>query len=199
MKKTILLLALLAGAASAAQAQRTEAKPANTIGLTAAYARTNLAGGNSLPYSSTSHSAYQAGLTADVYVSPVVSFHPEVLYTMRYFDATDEALNRDLTYLDVPLLVRYHAAGLFFEAGPQVSLPLTAKNEEGNDVKPEVNKAGLDYVVGLGYQLHHGPSLGIRYDGGITSVFKKEVSTLGTDKLKSHTFLLVLGYAFGGK
>jgi hypothetical protein len=188
----MLTLALLAGTAGMAQAQQL----ANTIGLTAAYARTTLSGGGD--YKSTKHSAYQAGLTADVYLSEVVSFHPEVLYTMRYFDATNADYNRDITSLDVPLLARYHADGLFFEAGPQVSLPLIAKNEAGDNVKNEVRKVALDYVVGLGYQLHHGPSLGLRYDGGMTSVFKPATPVLGPDKLKAHTILLVLGYAFGG-
>ena len=83
MKKALLALGLLAGTAGAARAQQ----PTNTIGLAAGYARTTLSGGGEA-YSATSHSAYQAGLTADVYLSEVVSFHPEVLYTMRYFDAT---------------------------------------------------------------------------------------------------------------
>jgi hypothetical protein len=194
MKKTLAALSLLLGTAGTAQAQQ----PANTIGITAGYARTNLSGSGSVPYTSTTHSAYQAGLTADVYLSEVVSFHPELLYTMRYFDATNADLSRDINSLDVPLLARYHADGLFFEAGPQVTLPLTVKNEAGNDVKSEVNKVSLDYVVGLGYQLHHGPSLGIRYDGGATPVFKSGAAAFGTDKLRAHTILLVLGYAFGG-
>jgi opacity protein-like surface antigen len=197
MKKIVAVLVLLLGAAGATQAQH-GGQPANTIGISAAYARTNLSGSGSVPYSSTSHSAYQAGLTADVYLSEVVSFHPEVLYTMRYFDASNADLNRDVTSLDVPLLARYHADGLFFEAGPQVGLPLTAKNEAGNDVKSEVRKVALDYVVGLGYQLNHGPSLGIRYDGGATPLFKSGAAAFGTDKLRSHTVLLVLGYSFGG-
>ena len=196
MKKGILLL-LLAGSGGAALAQ--SGRPATTIGVSVAYGHTRLGGSSTLPYSSESHSAYQAGLTSDIYLSEVVSFHPELLYTMRYFDASNADYNRDLTYLDVPLLARYHAGGLFFEAGPQVSLMLTAKNEAGDNVKSEVRKAALNYVVGLGYQLHQGLSLGIRYDAGITSTFKPETAVLGTDKLKNRSFLLALGYAFGGK
>ena len=202
MKKILLPLAISLGAAGAAQAQ----KPASTVGLSAAYARTQLTSINE-GYKGQGHSAYQAGLTADVYVSEVVSFHPELLYTMQYYDQADAGrpeLNRDITYLNLPLLARYHAGGLFFEAGPQLNLPLTVKDEDGGSVKSEARSLSLDYVVGLGYQLPQGLSLGVRYDGGLTPVFKEydtsaTPSLLSTGKLKTSTFLLVLGYTFGGR
>lgn len=194
MKRNSFLLALLLGAAGTAQAQQ----PANTVGLTVAYGRSRLTNNNQ--YTSVGHSAYQAGLNADVYLSEVVSFHPEVLYTLRYFDtASTPLLNRDVTSVDVPLLVRYHADGLFFEAGPEIDLPLKAVNEEGVDAKSEVNSVALNYVVGLGYQLNHGPSLGVRYNGGASNLFKSNTATtLGTGQFKSSNIWLVLAYSFGG-
>ncbi len=201
MKKAFLSLGILALAAGAAQAQT----PANTVGITAGYGRTSLTGKNS-NYSSVTHAAYQAGLTADVYLGEVFSFHPEVLYTRQYYDATEggspslDNLSRDVSYLNVPLLARYHADGLFFEAGPSVNVALSAINEAGADIKSrDVSTVVLDYVVGLGYQLNHGPSIGIRYDGGATNTYKDTASNgLGTGKLKNSTFWLNLGYSFGG-
>lgn len=192
MKKIITTLALLAGVANAAQAQQ-----ANTFGITVGYGRVRLLSNNQ--YSSLAHSAYQAGLTADVYLTDAVSFHPEALYTKRYFDATNSDFNRDISSIDVPLLARYHAGGLFFEAGPEVVVPVTAKDDAGTDVKSDVNKVALDYVVGVGYQLGHGPSLAVRYDGGATNVFKSnDATTLGLGKFKVSSVMLVLGYSFGG-
>jgi Outer membrane protein beta-barrel domain len=197
MYKLACCLAPLLGLTAPALAQR----PANTVGLTAAYARTQLSG--SAPgYSAVGHAAYQAGLTADVYASEVLSFHPELLYTLQYYDADNPnpnpLLSRDVTFLDVPLLARYHADGLFFEAGPQVNFVLKAINEAGNDVKSDVTTVGLDYVLGLGYQLSSGPSLGLRYDGGITKTYQSSAGNgLGSGSLRNSTFLLVLGYSFG--
>ena len=95
-----------------------------------------------------SHSAYQAGLTADVYLSSALSFHPEALYIMRYFDTSNNAdLNRDISSIDVPLLARYHAGGLYLEAGPEVDLPVKAVNEAGDDMKREVNSVALNYIA----------------------------------------------------
>jgi len=88
---------------------------------------------------------------------------------------------------------------LFFEAGPEVNFALAAKNETGNDVKNDFNTVALDYVVGLGYQLNHGPSIGIRYGGGATNTFKSAAANgLGGGGLKNNTFWLNLGYSFGG-
>lgn len=194
MKKLLFLFVLLGTVASVQAQQRA------MVGLTAAYARTQLMS-SSDAYRAKNHSAYQAGLMADVYFSSAFSFHPELLYTMQYYDYNDDAhpeLNRDLTYLNLPLLARYHVGGLFFEAGPQLNLPLTVKNEDSDNVKDEVHNLSLDYVVGLGYQFHHGPSLGVRYDGGATNIFKNyDSSIISTGHLKTSTFLLVLGYSFG--
>lgn len=194
MKKILIMAALLAGTSSAAYAQ----KPANTIGIAVAYGRDRLLNNNQ--YTSVSHSAYQAGLTADMYVSKSISFHPEVLYTLRYFDTSNnEDLNRDIQSVDVPLLARYHVGGLFLEAGPEVGIPVKAVDESAADVKSEVNGVALDYVLGVGYQLGHGPSLGVRYDGGASNVFKSNSATvLGTGKFKASAVFVVLGYSFGG-
>jgi hypothetical protein len=190
--KKLLYLALLAGATSTAQAQHSP-----EVGIMLGYARTNLSG--NAAYTTVNHAAYQAGLTADLYCSEALSFHPELLYSWRAFDFSDADLSRDISYLDVPLLARYHISGLYLEAGPQLSVPLTAKNEEGDDTKAEVNSVALDYVLGVGYQLANGLSLGVRYDGGGTNVFKNnETATeVGLAKAKSQTFLAVLGYSFG--
>ena len=195
MKKTLLSLSLLVAAAGAAQAQT----PATTVGVSLAYGRSRLLDNNN--YKSTGHSAYQAGLNADVYLAEVISFHPELLYSMRYYDTNSAAtagLNRDVSSINVPLLVRYHADGLYFEAGPQLDVPVKAVNEDGANVKDQVNSVALNYLVGLGYQLNHGPSLGVRYDGGASNVFKSDASTvLGTGKYKTSNIWVVLAYSFG--
>ena len=197
MKKALLTLALAAGIASA-QAQT------NTIGIKAGVGISSLAGTLS-NYSSLNHVAYQAGLMGDLFLGEVVSFHPEALYTKLYFDATEsgktslDPLSRDVDYINVPLLVRYHADGLFFEAGPEVNFALSAKNEAGSDVKGDVTAVPIDYVVGLGYELKSGLSASVRYDGGISKTYKTSAGNgLGNGNLRSSTFWFGLGYAFGG-
>ncbi len=101
--------------------------------------------------------------------------------------------------MDVPLLARYHMGGLFLEAGPALDVPVKAVNEDGNDIKSEVNSGALSYVAGLGYRLSNGLSLGLRYEGGAASLFTSNRATvLGSGKFKASTALVVLGYSFGG-
>ena len=193
MQKILTTLALLVGAIGAAQAQS-----GTTFGVSVGYGRDRILSNNQ--YTSVSHSAYQAGLTADFHVSDKVSFHPEVLYSKRYFDTSNnEDLNRDITSIDVPLLVRYHLSGLYFEAGPEVGFPIKAVNEDAADTKSELNSVVLNYMAGVGYRFGKGPSLGVRYDGGASNIFKSNASTvLGAGKFKSSAVWAVLAYSFGG-
>ena len=95
---------------------------------------------------------------------------------------------------------RYHADGLYFEAGPEVNFALTAVDEDKKDVKSrDVTPVVFNYVVGLGYELPMGLSANIRYDGGISHTYKSSAENdLGTGNLRSSTFWFGLGYAFGG-
>ena len=147
--------------------------------------------------------SYHGGVMADFPVSSMISFHPEVLYTLKKYDSDKDNLlrARDMTALDIPLLARYHADGLFFEAGPQISLPLTAINEDKKDVKSEFRKASLEYAFGLGYQLDMGLSFGVRYNGSATPIYKKggqyDIPTKQSNARNS-IFMFSIGYAFGG-
>ena len=84
---------------------------------------------------------FAGGLTADVPLSPVLSFRPEVLYSQKGVRAegseSEEGLTLsveqtlDVDYLEVPLLLAYNVmqpSGLAFsvEAGPTISYLLAA-------------------------------------------------------------------------
>ncbi|MBA9076214.1 MULTISPECIES: porin family protein [Rufibacter] len=119
-----------------------------------------------------------------------------------------------LHYLDVPVMARYQSGNLFVEAGPTVSYLVKSKidmrefeeamdfwAEEEGDVKEEVisseddlRKIDLGYALGAGYQFSNGLELGLRYNGGFTTVFKDDES-----KLKNSVFQLSLAYSFGAK
>lgn len=195
MQKLFLPIALLASTIGVAQAQQ----PVNTIGIKAGYGITSLSG-TSPGYTSVNHAAYQAGLMGDLYLAEVVSIHPELLYTKQYFDATDlSKKSRDVDYINLPVTVRYHAGGLYFEAGPEVNFALTAVDEDKRDVKSrDMTPVVLNYVVGLGYELPMGLSVNIRYDGGISHTYKTSAEDhLGEGNLRASTFWFGLGYAFG--
>ena len=193
MKRIILSLGLLVGAAGVANAQ--EARFGIKAGLnlanqtnTDANNRKNLVGA-------------AAGLMADFSFSDLISLHPEVLFSqkgVKYEDGGTTIKSRR-TYIDVPLLLRVKADGLFFEAGPQVGFLAAQKYEiNNNTISTSTNgirKVDVGYIAGVGYQLPQGLELGVRYNGGISDVNDPSGST----KIRNSVFQFQVGYLFGGK
>lgn len=88
------------------------------------------------------------------------------------------------------------------------SLPAVAVGNSTDDF----NKTVIGYAVGLGYQLTSGLSLGIRYTGDISQVYKDgkgtadafkiyqaQGATLTNPNVHNSVFQFSAGYLFGGK
>lgn len=192
MKKIILSLGLVAGIAATANAQA-------RIGLKAGGSLTNIVGSDVT--SAANKFGFHGGLVANLAFGDALSVQPEVLFSMKGYQNPNNSKDKlNLTYIDVPVMLQYNADGLFFEAGPQLGLLTSAKLTNGtndSDVKDLFNTVDFGYAVGLGYKLETGPMIGLRYNGGITSVPKdiagKSISA------RNSAFQLYVGYMFGGK
>ena len=194
MKKIILSLAILAGVSSAAQAQSAR------FGVKAGLNLSNASGDNTS--NNKNLTGLAAGLMADFGFSDLISFHPELLYSQKGAKLEYNGLTAQdrINYLDIPLLLRVNADGLFFEAGPQAGILVGRKFESnvlpGSTSTNGVRKFDVGYVAGVGYQLSSGLELGVRYNGGILDI--NDPSTSG-DKQRNSVFQFQLGYLFGGK
>ena len=123
-----------------------------------------------------------------------------------------EKTNITLHYLDLPLLLKLKSNSIFFEAGPQLGFLLgqkttydgTATYIANGTTQTEsystsststdgIRKVDIGYVLGVGYQLSEALSLGVRYNGGFTSLEDD-----GNTKAHNSAFQLQLGYTFGG-
>ena len=180
---------------------------------------------------------YNAGVGVIIPLSSdgFFSFAPELLYNRKGYEiqtkqttnlaanvkSVEQEQQRVLHYLDVPLLARINAGGLFFELGPQVSYLFGSKNKSqtttkftnGDKDKVDNDGAFLDYtgisrddayksdlaqfdisgVAGVGYMTDGGISLGLRYARGFNSL----IDTKNTDnepKAFNNAFTLQLGY-----
>ncbi len=198
MKNILYTLALTAGLSSAAHAQETR------FGLKAGVSLANLTG-NYAPDNKTLVGLV-AGVMADFSFSDLISFHPELLYSQKGskpYDSRGSAQVRT-SYLDLPLLLRMHADGLFFEAGPQVGLVVAQKSDYtatggslvSNTSTVNTQKLDLGYLAGLGYQLASGIEFGVRYNGGLLGVNNSSVSFTGAH---NSVFQFQVGYLFGGE
>ena len=195
MKKFSLSLGLLIGIASAANAQ--EAR----FGIKAGVSLASVSGKNTEEAKNLLGAT--AGIMGDISFSDLISFHPEALFSQKgvKFEYTRGSGQIRTTYIDVPLLLRVKADGLFFEAGPQVGFLVGLKSESniqglGTSTSTDgTRKVDVGYIAGVGYQLPQGLELGVRYNGGISD---RRDPSLGT-KTRNSVFQFQLGYLFGGK
>ncbi|WP_167856700.1 porin family protein [Hymenobacter aquaticus] len=169
---------------------------------------------------------FNVGLSVQIPVSSDGSFcvQPEVLLNRRgYTIDVDQKSGlpagvskysfeqtRVLTYLDVPVLARVYAGGLFFELGPQFGYLVRASSEtqtttkyangdkdkvedSTGDGKSDLASADLGGVAGIGYQTPGGLSLSLRYNRGFNSLIDSK-DTDNDLKAFNDAFLLQVGY-----
>lgn len=164
---------------------------------------------------------FTGGITANFNLTSdgFLSLQPELLYSQRGYQYRDREYTLgsgsnavtykskgdvNFNYLDLPVLLKINAGGLFFEAGPQVSYLLGIKNNTEEKVgsqsyekserisKDDLSEIEIGYAAGIGYQLTNGLNLGLRYTGGINSLAKEDNDDLGN--ARHSAFHLTLGF-----
>lgn len=93
---------------------------------------------------------------------------PELLYSQKGSKITylNGTYTDRLHYLDLPVLAKINAGGIFFEMGPQVSYLVAVRNEgpTGTLTDPKgSNRVLAGGVAGIGYQLPMGLGMEVRY------------------------------------
>mgnify|MGYP004535620153 CR=1 FL=1 len=192
MKRLLFSAALLVAAGSAAHAQ------APRIGVKAGLNFANFSGKDA--GQAKALAGFNGGLFANFATvgDNFFSIQPELLYSVEgaKFKPGDSKVKAHLRNLQLPVLAKIDVGGLFFEAGPQVGYLLSSKVERkdapfaipGGDF----NRVQFGYVAGLGYQLDNGPSLEVRYNGGLRNVTEDA-------KLRHSVIQLQAGYLLGGR
>lgn len=162
-----------------------------------------------------SKTCFHIGVVMELPISDKFSFQPELLYSCQGADYgvefDEEPLKALVTYngtikldyLNIPLMAKYYVAeGFSLEAGPQVGLLLSAKDEYEypgesgeDDIKDYVK--GIDFGVnfGLGYKLEGGLNFGARYNLGLSDA-NDNTEELGDTTLKNGVFQFSVGYFF---
>ncbi|SFQ41618.1 porin family protein [Hymenobacter arizonensis] len=214
------------------------------IGLKAGATYSNISGANVSQITGPNYDSglgsyklgYNGGIGLSIPISSdgFFSFAPELLYNRKGYEikSTQKSVSgniskvefeqqRVLHYLDVPLLAKINAGGLFFELGPQVSYLFGSKNKQqtttkytdGTKDKVEDNGSFQNYsgafqsgsdksdlaqfdisgVAGIGYQSEAGLSLGLRYARGFNSLIDSK-NTDNEPKAFNNAFTLQLGY-----
>ncbi|WP_192823027.1 porin family protein [Rufibacter sp. LB8] len=212
--KKIALLAVAIFTFGAAQAQT-----GPRLGLKAGVTYSNVSGDLQNEDIYKNKFGFMGGITTNFDLSGdgFLSLQPELLYTQKGYQYSDEKFSvggvdfkvkgdRNFHYLDLPVLLRINAGGLFFEGGPQASylLSVTDNSEfkRGNESYEETERISKDdlaefeigYAAGLGYQLPNGLSLGLRYNGSINKLAKNDGDELAN--ARHSAFILSVGFLF---
>ena len=193
MKKVFLTLTMVAGMASLSHAQGVK------VGIKGGINLATFAGEDS--DGAALKVGPLAGVALNLGINDMFSVQPEVLYSVKGTQSDEDSKAKlNLNYIDVPVLLKVNAGGLFFELGPQLGILASAKSkyeDESDDVKDTFKTVDLGYAAGLGYQLDGGFNLGLRYNGGITNIFDLDVEE--EPKVRNSAFQFHVGYMFGGK
>lgn len=190
----LLLAGLLVGTMPA-QAQRI------LLGLKGGAAIANGIGSDALR-SSLRFGAHGGGLVR-IKLTKHLALQGEGLYTQRGDNSTayGRTINHRLDYVDVPLLLQYHQQDLFVEAGAQLSwlqkATPTSQNPAVTLNQLTFQEQEKSFVVGFGYQDSSGVTVGWRYIGGLSNVYRpSQISGSRQIQLRNSTAEFYLGYLF---
>jgi opacity protein-like surface antigen len=140
---------------------------------------------------------FHVGGFAEIKVSDKFAVQPELLFSTQGAKSDgDGTLN--LSYVNIPVMAKFYVADAFsLEAGPQIGFLTAAKVKRGGesvDIKDELKSVDFGLNFGAGYNLTENLSAGLRYNLGLSDVFKTEG---GEDfKSKNSVFSVSLGYKF---
>ncbi|MBD1398527.1 PorT family protein [Pontibacter sp. JH31] len=141
------------------------------------------------------------GLTANFPLSTdnFFSVQPELLFSMKGAETSNDQTKFKVNYLDVPVLGRVNAGPLYFEAGPQLSVRISGDVEQNGvnviDDLDAFKRTSLGYAAGIGLAATPlGLNIGVRYNGDISKLYDDE----NAPNYRNDVFMLTLGYLFGG-
>lgn len=156
---------------------------------------------------------FHIGGFAEIKVSNKFSFQPELLYSTQGVTFKNVLVNVggidysadgkiNLSYLNIPILVKYYAMKKFsLEAGPQIGFLTAAKTEatvNGNTVVEDIkyNFESLEFSMnfGAGYNFTKNISAGVRYNFGLSNIAKEQSGY--KSNVKNSILSLSVGYKF---
>ncbi|MEO6134583.1 MAG: porin family protein [Ginsengibacter sp.] len=130
---------------------------------------------------------FHVGGLAHIHGNSNWAFQPEVMYSLEgaKYKTPLGTLNRNLSFINVPLLAQYmFDNGFRIEAGPQIGFLMSAKDKIDNsnpDIKGQFKSTAVSLPVGVGYLTRSGLGFDARYNFGLTDLNKDGQSVKGNN------------------
>jgi hypothetical protein len=119
---------------------------------------------------------FNAGAYLKLPVTHHLSIQPEFDYSGEGFKVSSSGITETQheNYIDIPVLLKYHVAGVFIETGPQAGFLVSAKaSAQGisENNKASFNSAEFAWVFGAGVKIPMTPiSIDARYNFGLSNI-----------------------------
>ena len=180
MKNAILTLGILLMAFQVGNAQDTTSKTAN-VGIKGGYNLAAVSFDNDNDVDTGNRSGFHLGIYGESFLNQNISLQLELLYSQQGYEIESNGgtFTQKLDYINLPLMLKgYIADSFFLEAGPQIGIAISHKEEfDSNfdlfDTSQEFDPNSFDYGVnfGAGFKTNSGISFSARYHLGLGDIY----------------------------
>lgn len=178
MRIKYLSIALFLGVMSTMNAQDST-NPKSNAGIKGGY---NLAAVN---YDGSGETGQRHGFHVGVYgesfISQSFSIQPELMYSQQGYEIKDGngTFTQKLDYINLPVMLKaYPSKNVFLEAGPQIGLAVSHKEEYDGFISGSTTRDPNNFDWGMnfggGFKTDSGISLGVRYHLGLGDLYDND-------------------------
>lgn len=121
---------------------------------------------------------FHIGVYGESFISESFSIQPELMYSQQGYKITNSSgtFTQKLDYINLPLMLKaYPSKNFFLEAGPQIGLAVSHKEEYDGlfSGSQEYDPNNFDWGInfGGGFKTDSGISLGVRYHLGLGDLY----------------------------
>ncbi|MFV5695392.1 porin family protein [Flavobacterium sp. LB3P122] len=122
--------------------------------------------------------SFHVGIYGESFISEIFSIQPELSYSQQGYVITNSngTFTQKLNYINLPLMLKaYPSQNFFLEAGPQIGLAVSHKEEYDGlfSSSQQYDPNSFDWGVnfGGGFKTDSGVSLGVRYHLGLGDLY----------------------------
>lgn len=121
---------------------------------------------------------FHVGIYGESFISKSFSIQPEIMYSQQGYEIKDGGgtFTQKLNYINLPVMLKaYPFTNFFLEAGPQIGLAISHKEEYdgvfGGSRKFDPNNFDWGMNFGGGFKTDSGINLGVRYHLGLGDLY----------------------------
>ncbi|MFV8373315.1 porin family protein [Flavobacterium sp. LB2P74] len=121
---------------------------------------------------------FHIGVYGESFISESFSIQPELMYSQQGYKITNSSgtFTQKLDYINLPLMLKaYPSQNFFLEAGPQIGLAVSHKEEYdglfSGSQQYDPNNFDWGMNFGGGFKTDSGISLGVRYHLGLGDLY----------------------------